>query len=86
MTYEAELSGFRSAEQAEAIANILAHMSQSDAYDEKEQSTAKTLSDRIRRYIREGIILEKYVTHYSRSEEDTISEAFAIYVETKHND
>jgi len=82
MTYEAGLSGFTGSEQAEAIANILEHMSTSEGYDEKEQSTAKTLSDTIRRFIREGIILDKYVT-YSRKQEDVLTEAFEIYVEAK---
>jgi len=82
MTYEAGPSGFRSSEQAEAIANILEHMSTSDAYDETEQSTAKTLSTRIKQYIKEGIILDKYVT-YSSKQGDILSEAFDIYVEMK---
>ena len=76
------ISGFRSTEQAEAIASILEHMSTSDAYDENEQSTAKTLSNTIRRFIKEGIILTQYVT-YSRKQEDVLSEAFEIYVEAK---
>jgi len=74
--------GFNSLEQANAIASILKHISESDAYDEKEQSTAKTLSDRIQRYIEEGIIFDKTLT-YSRKQEDTLSEAFEIYVEAK---
>ena len=82
MTYEAGTSGFRSPEQATAIADILEHMSTSDAYDEKEQATAKTLSDRIKSYIKQGIILDKYVT-YSRKQEDILAEAFEIYVEAK---
>ncbi|MBU1067131.1 hypothetical protein KKE60_05060 [Patescibacteria group bacterium] len=82
MTLEAGPSGFRSPEQAEAIANILKHTSMSDSYDEKEQSTARTLSDRIKRYIEEGIILDKYITS-NRGQETMLAEAFEIYVEVK---
>ena len=82
MTLEAGPSGFRSSEQAEAIASILKHMSVSESCDEKEQSTAKTLSDRIRRHIKEGIVLDKYVT-LNREQENMLAEAFEIYVEAK---
>ena len=82
MTYEAGLSGFRSPGQAKAIANILEHMSTSDAYDEEEQAIAKNLSDGIRRFIKEDVILTNRLA-YSRGQEDVLSEAFAIYVEAK---
>ena len=43
MTYEVNPSGFRSTTQAEAIANILDHMSRSDAYDEKAAAISKKI-------------------------------------------
>ncbi len=83
MTYEVNPSGFRSTTQAEAIANILDHMSRSDAYDEKAQSRAKQLASSIRRYIKEDTILTSQLT-YSREAEEILSEAFDIYTEAKH--
>ena len=83
MTYEGSPSGFRSSTQAEAIANILDHMSVSDAYDETAQSRAKQLANSIRRYIKEGIILTKSLT-YSLEAESILGEAFDIYAEAKY--
>lgn len=83
MTYEGSPSGFRSNTQAEAIANILDHMSASDTYDEKDQSRAKQLANSIRRYIRKGTILTSQLT-YSADAESILDEAFDIYVEAKH--
>jgi len=82
MTFEGSISGFRSLEQADAIASILEYMSRSIAYDEEKQATAKTLAGRIKRYIKEGIVLTNIPT-YSRNQENILAEAIEIYTEAK---
>jgi len=85
MTITQGLHGFKSVEQARAIANILGHMSQSDGYSEDEQRLAVRLAERIDRLIIRGAILTEYVA-YSPIQEEVLMEAFDIYMEANNND